>query len=678
MSLSRKAEIFGLCCALAIAAPAFAQTAGREQIVVTTERRATSAHAEALNVAVLDGDALERIDMAHPQEALNRLPGVSFHRGSGGEHLAAIRSPVLTGGAGAGSFLYLEDGVALRAPGFANVNGLLEATADLARSIEVVRGPGPALYGSNAVHGLVNVITPSPDRERSYVSASIGSLGRARTRAGVERIVGADAFGVHFSAAHEDGWRDDAGLDRQSLLARWRRNGAVWSTEAGFAVVNLNQETAGFITGLNAYADRSQRRRNIDPEAYRDVRATRMNIRIERRAGDNLTFAVTPYARWTDMAFLQHFLPGDPLEENGHWSVGVLATAYGDVGPRFEYLFGVDAEYTEGFLSEFQAAPSFAVFPQGVHYDYEISAPLFAAYSEAEWEFSPGWTLEAGVRVEAVSYDYDNHAPSNDVGRFRRPADRRDAFVNWTPNLALRRELSDNLSAYLRAARGARAPQTTDLYRLQTSQTIAAAQSETVDSLELGLRGEYSDLGFELAAFAMEKESFFFRDADGLNVTDGRTRHRGVELSGHWRAAQWLQLEGAATIARHIYRFDRPVAGAASENIASGDDVDTAPRRLWNMRALFFPSERASIELEWLGVGRYFTDAANMHVYPGHQLFNLRADYELTPQLSVFGAVRNLTDETYAERADYAFGTDRYFPGEERSFTFGLRAEIAP
>ena len=50
---------------------------------------------------------------------LNRAPGVHIHRGSGQEHLTAIRSPVLVGGAGAGSFLYLEDGIPMRAAGFA-------------------------------------------------------------------------------------------------------------------------------------------------------------------------------------------------------------------------------------------------------------------------------------------------------------------------------------------------------------------------------------------------------------------------------------------------------------------------------------------------------------------------------------------------------------------------------
>jgi len=111
----------------------------------------------AASIDILAAEALDTISLVHPAEALNRVAGVNIHRGSGQEHLTAIRSPVLTGGAGAGSFLYLEDGVPLRAAGFANVNGLFEAGTEFANKVEVFKGPGPAFYGSNAVHGLINV-----------------------------------------------------------------------------------------------------------------------------------------------------------------------------------------------------------------------------------------------------------------------------------------------------------------------------------------------------------------------------------------------------------------------------------------------------------------------------------------------------------------------------------------
>jgi len=102
-----------------------------EEIVVTNERRVQTAMSVPLSVDVLSRARLTDTSAIHPAELLNTASGVNIHRGSGQEHLTAIRSPVLTGGAGAGSFLYLLDGVPLRAAGFGNVNGLFEAPGEL-------------------------------------------------------------------------------------------------------------------------------------------------------------------------------------------------------------------------------------------------------------------------------------------------------------------------------------------------------------------------------------------------------------------------------------------------------------------------------------------------------------------------------------------------------------------
>ena len=114
------------------------------------------------SVATLDDETIEEINADHPAEILNELPGVNIHLNSGQEHLVAIRSPVFTGGAGQGSFLILQNGVPTRSPAFGNVNSLFEIHHDVAQAIEVVRGPGSAEYGSNAVHGLINVILGGP------------------------------------------------------------------------------------------------------------------------------------------------------------------------------------------------------------------------------------------------------------------------------------------------------------------------------------------------------------------------------------------------------------------------------------------------------------------------------------------------------------------------------------
>jgi iron complex outermembrane receptor protein len=73
-------------------------------------------------------------------------------------------------------------------------------------------------------------------------------------------------------------------------------------------------------------------------------------------------------------------------------------------------------------------------------------------------------------------------------------------------------------------------------------------------------------------------------------------------------------------------------------------------------------------ELEWLYVGGYWTNAANTARYGGHDLANLRLAARPTEAWSVGFRVTNLFDTAYADRADFAFGDHRYFPGRGRAY----------
>lgn len=671
---------------LACAAPASAQ-----EIVVTLERRAQTGDEVASNAAALAAAELARIAAQAPSEALNRLPGVAIHRNNGVENLPAIRSPVLVGNQSAGSFLVLEDGVPIRAPGFANVNQLFETSLDFAERIEVVRGPGSALYGSNAVHGLVNVITATPPGEndrRLEASAEGGGFGRAAARLLVRRRGTRQCYGIAddsvtcgppsssvvaaVSAEHGGEWREQASLDRQQGMLGWDVMLGDWRLESRVAFQNLNQESAGFIQGPEAYKDSALSRMNPAPEAYRDTQIARGRVTLERDIGDALTLRLTPYARWIDADLNLFFFPSRAQELTEQAGGGLQASLYWDPRDDVSLIVGADVDQTRGSLWENQTLPDQPNgYLQGLHYDYDVDMRVLAAYAQARWAFAPDWAVIAGVRGESVRYEYDNNTADADFGRFRRPADRVDEFDAVTPKLGIVWNPAARQTLWLNLARGARPPQITDLYSLQTTQTPGAQDVETIDSAELGWRGEMGDASFEVALYHMDKRDTSFRNADGFTVTDGRTRHQGVELSGVVPLSEQVTLAGWITYARHTYRFNDTVA-RAGESIASGDDVDSAPRWIWNARLAWAPTESFEAELEWVHMGEYFTNASNTAAYDGHDVLNLRASWRLNADVSVFGAVRNVTNKDYAERADFAFGADRYFPGEDRAVTLGV------
>jgi outer membrane receptor protein involved in Fe transport len=654
--------------------PTLAATTPEEpisEIVVTATKRPSPLQTLAGNTAGQSREELEALAFDHPSEALNQLPGVNIHHNNGQEHLTAIRSPVLTGGAGAGSFLYMEDGIALRSPGFSNVNGLFGAHAELADRLEVVRGPGSALYGSNAVHGLVNVLTRNPlEQEKNTLDYFIGSHSQMAGKLSLAQKLDADAaLGVNLSVKHDDGYRDATGYDQQKLTLRYDRKLAGGSVTAALSVYNLNQETAGFIQGFEAYKDSAIAKTNPNPEAYRDASALRGYVSWTRE-GDKGTLTLTPYFRATDMTFLMHFLPGQATEQNDHKSLG-LQIRHDIEKSRNTLSYGLDLEHTKGNLTEIQDGPTVFSFVTGLHYDYDVTALQVSPYIHNEWHLSEKTKIVAGLRLDYTRYEYENNADVITVGRFQRIADRSDDFTTLTPKLGLNHQIAEEAALFVSYARGQRAPQTTDLYRLQINQEVADVEPELLDSIEVGLRDAIGPIRWEVTAYAMQKENFFFRDSDGFNVSDGKTDHVGIEVSASIPLSDQFDLAGTATYAKHTYAFDHP-----EDDIVDGNDVDTAPNWLANARLGWTPMEELRLELEWTYMGEYFTNGGNTATYDGHNIFNLRASYDVSEDLTLYARIENLADTAYAERADFAFGSHRYFPGEERSLFVGIRKTL--
>jgi outer membrane receptor protein involved in Fe transport len=658
-------------------------------VTVTGTRELQPIRELAGNTSRIEHPAIERTRHTHVSELLYRAPGTWISRGSGQEHLTAIRSPVLTGAGACGGFLFLEDGIPTRPAGFCNVNGLFEINTEQADAIEVVRGPGSALYGSNAMHGSINVLGRVPGPPVTDVAFETGSWDyyRGRFLFGTDE---GDASLMAWGHAEQDGgFRDHAGYDQAKVNMSWEapaRDGVLRISAAG---TYLRQDTAGFIFGEDAYKDGDQRRSNLFPDAYRDADSLRVTAGYRRDLDADSRVDARFYYRYSSMEFLQHFIPGTPVEKNGQDSAGTQINLRRKDRRGGEWIFGTDAEFMDGFLEETQAEPITEgsdflreTRPAGKHYDYDVQAWQAAGYVHHQRPLGERCLLTAGLRYEYLRYDYDNRmldGNTRDDGTecgfggclFNRPPDRDDDFHGLAPKLGFVALLGPRSEAYVNLTRGFRFPQATELYRLQRQQSVADLDPETLDSAEIGLRTGRGGVAMELGGFYMEKNNAIFRDAQGINVSDGETRHVGLEYQLDWQITNSLTLGLAGTWARHTYRFDRAVSGG--ETISSGDDVDTAPRHINNVTLRWQYASAGIAELEWLSLGSYYMDAANTAKYGGHDVVNLRLNQDLGGNWSSGLRVTNLLEESYAERADLAFGRYRYLPGRDRAVFVEIR-----
>jgi len=660
-----------------------------EEIVVTAERTAAPLSDYAGSIATLGADDIDGVAHKHIHELLTRVPGVWLSRGSGQEHLTAIRSPVLTGAGSCGAFLYLEDGIPVRPAGFCNVNQLFEIPTELASSIEVIRGPGNALYGSNALHGTINVLLPSATaRPAGNVSLEVGANEFYRVRGLLPPSPDAPGY-VAFVFADDGGFRDDSGYRQFKLNAKTATSFAGGSLELAASASGLDQETAGFIFGEDAYRDPDLNRENLNPEAFRKADSQRLYAIWSKDTGDR-RIDVRPYLRRSDMEFLQHFLPGQPLEENGQVSAGFLSLVSGG-NDTLAWNVGFDLDMSDVFLKQTQDGPTegsdFLVEtrPPGKQYDFEVTGLAAAVYAQADIALSNRVSLDAGLRAEYTRYDYDNRmldGNTRDDGTecgfggclYSRPSDRSDSFTNIAPKLALSYSVSDSASAYVAVSRGFRAPQVTELYRLQSGQNVADLDSEELDNVEIGYRRASATTAWQVAVFAMQKRNSVYRDAEGFNVSGAKSRHSGAEARLNWQMSDAWRLDLNVGYGRHTYDFD--TVASRGETFVSGRDVDTAPRWLGSAELFFDPTPDWSFAAQVTGIDEYYLDAENRFTYPGHVIGNLRASMTPADAIDIVVRLNNVTDKAYADRADYAFGNYRYFPGRGRELFVELRYRL--
>lgn len=652
-----------------------------ERIETTSSRIQGTVNASGYAVSSVSEETLSLLSFQHIQESLNYIAGAGVQRGNGQEYLPALRSPVLSGAGACGGILAAEDGIPLRAAGFCNINELFEAHGEMAQRIDVIKGPASALYGSNAIHGVINVITPDTTQGDGILGFDYGSYGFHRVKLQEGKDFGGSGVGIAASLTRDTGYRDDEGVDQEKVSLRHRLEWDNTVITSGMTYTHLDQETAGYIEGFESYKDMQIARSNPNPEAFRNARSLRLWSKFDTTFEGGHALSVTPYIRNQDMRFRMHFLPGKPLEENAQKGVGVLSQFNYVVNDRISLDVGVDAEYTEGELTQSQQGPTegsaFLVetIPAGKHYDYDVDATLLAPFFALNWQ-DDKWAIQLGGRFETMRYDYGNNMNTGRVRengtecgfggcRYSRPADSENNYNNFSPKLSLRYQLSPQIRLFGGVARGYRAPQATELYRLQRAQTVTELESVTADNVELGITGSLLSGGYTLSFYSLEKDNVIYRDSDFFNVSNGETWHRGVELTFDQQLSDVLRVDFAGTYARHTYEHSQ----LSGELDIKGNDIDTAPKVLFNIRLSYDVTEEIQAQLEWQHVSSYYTDAENLNEYDGHDLVHGRISWDVTNSITLYARINNMLDTEYAERADYtSFSGPRYFPGRPRNF----------
>ncbi|NOX09396.1 MAG: TonB-dependent receptor [Gammaproteobacteria bacterium] len=671
---------------LAMGNTAYAEGINLGDITVTgTREEALKAEIPA-SIGSVTERQIEELRPSHPSEIMNQIPGVHVNVTGGEGHMTAIRQPITT----KALYLYLEDGIPTRSTGFFNHNAFYEVNVPQSGGVEVFKGPGTSLYGSDAIGGVINVMTRSaPAEAEAEANLELGEFGWRRLLLSGGNSWDDEGVRVDLNITHTDGWREGTSYDRQSETLRWDHffdNGA--SLKTLISSSNIDQNTAGSSRLLkNDYETNPTL--NYTPISFRKVTALRASVAYEKEDVDSL-LSITPYVRDNTMELLPNWsLSYDPVTyKTDNRSIGMLVKYRQDFKPnRTRLVLGADIDHSPGRRLEKEISPtrvgnvytSYTVV--GDIYDYDVTYQGVSPYVHVETSLSERIRLTGGLRYDMMSYDYDNKLSVLTGDPHNRPADIKVDFSHLSPKLGITYRFNPGINAYASYRHAFRAPSEGQLFRQGKAVSTVDLKPIKVDSYELGVRGNLGQVAsYEFAVYRMIKEddilTYQYSDGTRETLNAGETSHRGIELGLGTKFAEYISLDVAYSYA--IHQYEKWVPKGTVDY--SGNEMESAPRTVANTRLAYRPPilNGGRIELEWTHLGEYWMDANNTTKYPGHDVFNLRANYHLGNGLEFYARVVNLSDKRYATAASYkaaAWGNPEkfeYAPGMPRTVYAGM------
>ena len=594
-------------------------------------------------VFVITAEDIRRSGATSIPEALRMAPGVEVARFGSNKWAVSIRG---FNGRFANKLLVLLDGRSLYTPLFAGVQWELQEVvlADIER-IEVIRGPGAALWGANAVNGVINIITKhAKATQGGMVSAGAGSVERGfgTVRYG-GKVADDGAYRIYAKGLARDRFPDATGAAGRD------------DHDAGHVGFRLDKPAAGgeLVVHGNAYHAKSG-----DSLAF----GTRLAPFVAVRDIDQVGKGFNLLARWESTrsgegTSLQAFVEDVDFRFSGFTekrrTLDLELQQRGSLGSSHDLLYGFGYRSSR---DDIRSVDIFGIDPAS------RSTSLWSAFVQDEMTLVPKRVrLTLGARLERNSYTGKEFQPN--------------ARLLWTP--------SQHQSVWASAARAVRTPSRLESDGSVQTQVIPPFgggnpgplpaeislvgsprfDSERLDAFEIGYRHQFAVRAAfnasvfvhqydQLRTFALGAPDIRFLAAPPytfipLNTGNaGSGRLRGIELSGEYRPTEDWRLSGF--VARQWLDLD--VGASPDAAVIRGSPQYTmSVRSTWNLGR--------SVELDvWL---RHVSSLRSIGI-PAYTNLDTRLGWKVSPTLDVALVGQNLLDRSRREYVSDFVGTSTY------------------
>ncbi len=653
------------------------------QISVTETKQEEQNLTIASSISKKDKNEVELDQASTQKELLNSLSGVRVERTSSGvRHTTAIRMPNTT----SNYYLFLQDGIPVQSSGFFNHNALAFTSFETASNVEVLKGAGSALYGSDAVAATVNVNTlekPSKELERE-IETSVGSYGFYTTKANISDTINKDSsYRANVSYTSEDGYREHTSYDRMETNLRYDTK---YNDENYLKTVfNFTKSQADQADSFSDYSYITNDSKKASDKAafYTALNSTdivrkldfaRLSTDWSNYSNENLEIVVTPYIRFNENRYVATWEKNLPSNDNKIYTAGVLQrntldTSYG------ELIFGFDTEYTESSQitnQDFDITTGGKSYKKGALYDYDVTYTAIAPYVNNKWELTDKLDFDLGARYDYNQFDYTNNlSTSKDAsGVYFRPDDRTDDFTHFSPKASLTFKLDDTTTLYSRYANGFTIPTASKLYSMKSTYKESSLDPETTNTYEVGFKKLFANKSyFESSVYFMDIDDTITNSKDSSGVSyylnSGKSEHKGTELTLFSTLTDDISSKITYSYSEHNF-VDNPTY--------KNNEMAEAPNHTGNFRLFYNPYFLKKLTLmgEIQYVGDYYMDNENTKKYTGYEIGNVKGTYNLSKNFSVFGKITNITDKEYATSASRSYSSDSYAPGDSRAYYTGI------
>lgn len=581
------------CCLLAT--PVIAQSGQATDTVVITATRTPQPLSRVLaDVSVLERDAIERSGATCAADLLRGLPGIEFARNGGP---AGVTSVFIRGAESRHTAVYI-DGLRVDAQATGGAPWELLPVDQIER-VEVLRGPAAAMYGSDAVGGVVQLFTKrGSGKPQGSASLIVGSQRTGQWQAALSGGSPALDYALSASQGRSGGFNARVTPTSNPDTDGWRRSG-LQARLGALLAPGHRLEAALMATNLWGQFDQS---RTADDVARQTLRTAGLTWQGQWSADADTRLQVGE-SRNTYESQPSYYRTDTTLRN-------IVLQQGQRVGAHH---FSATLERREDRL--LNPATQFSAVLQG---------------QRAQNALALGWRAELGDHAlqAHVRHDQDSEFGSQPTGSLA---------WGWQVQPAWRVTAS--------VATAFRAP---TLYQRFSEYGVATLKPETARNVELGLR--WAQAGGELSATVWRnqvRQLILFGDAGpcaspfGCYENAGRVRYEGVTLAGRGR---WAGLVLNGSVEYHDPR-----------NL----DSDTLlPRRARVLGTLGASTAWAGwgLGMDLQAAGSRFDNAANTQRMGGYAVLNLRAERALTADLVLDLRIDNAGNKDYQLARTYPTG----------------------